>query len=187
MYFTQPVNTCWRNQSQLRVRTTLPLGNGWEESRYRRLTVFIPGKLVLPFAGRWRGTGDSRSDRELINTGPNRKCRINRARSWLSAHPKILPRLGWEGLPSILQRIRGGFRNNVWGARAAEFDGGGKFHEKLGAEGMKSTGPNRSKLGKILICRHFTRNFLILEQEDRVVNCYRSSKIPTFYFNFLLL
>ena len=87
-------------------------------------------------------------------------------------------------LPSILQRIRGGFHDNAWGARATEFAGGGRFHEKPGAEGMKSTGRNRFKLGEFPIRRHFTREFSTSERETRVVNCYRGSKIPTFCVKF---
>merc|ERR1712118_423801 len=77
-----------------------------------------------------------------------------------------LAKLWVRGLPSILQRIRGG------------------FHEKPGAEGMKSTGRNRFKLGEFPIRRHFTREFSTSERETRVVNCYRGSKIPTFCVKF---
>ena len=90
----------------------------------------------------------------------------------------------FRDLPLILQRIRGGFHDNAWGARATEFAGGGRFHEKPGAEGMKSTGRNRFKLGEFPIRRHFTREFSTSERETRVVNCYRGSKIPTFCVKF---
>ena len=53
-----------------------------------------------------------------------------------------------------------------------------------GAEGMKSTGRNRFKLGEFPIRRHFTREFSTSERETRVVNCYRGSKIPTFCVKF---
>lgn len=84
-------------------------------------------------------------------------------------------------LSTILQRFRGRFHDNVWEARATKFGRRGRFHDKLGAEVMKSSGRISLKLEQTLFQVHFTRQILISDHEKVMVQRYRKLKIWAFW------
>ena len=84
-------------------------------------------------------------------------------------------------LSTILQRVRGRFHDNVWEARATKFGRRGRFHDKLGAEVMKSSGRISLKLEQTLFQVHFTRQILISDHEKVMVQRYRKLKIWAFW------
>lgn len=60
-------------------------------------------------------------------------------------------------LPTILQSTKGSFLDNVWAHGPAKFARGGRFHEKRGVGGMKSTELRVTKICQTSIRHHITR------------------------------